>query len=44
MLVTLTELRNLLNAANVEYVITRTDGPLVHINFYVEEEKKDATT
>ena len=44
MSITLTELRKILNAANVEYIITRADGPLVHVNFYVEEEKEDATT
>jgi hypothetical protein len=42
MSLTLSELRKLLNAANAEYIITRKDGPLIHVNFYVEKEKNDA--
>ena len=42
MSITLTELRKLLNAAKAEYIITRKDGQLIHVNFYVEKEKNDA--
>ena len=42
MSLTLSELKKVLNAANAEFIITRKDDQIVHVNFYVEKEKEDA--